>query len=81
MAKLRAIPARPGARGEWQLVRAGPDGTYWQGSDGLVVRVAAAERERNVARPDAAPDAKAAPAPPRTEPARILRALGLVFGR
>lgn len=81
MAKLRAIPARPCARGEWQLVRAGRDGTYWQGSDGLTVRVATAERERNAARLTAAPDAKAAPAPPTTEPARILRALGLVLGR
>lgn len=81
MAKLRANPARPCARGEWQLVRAGRDGTYWQGSDGLTVRVATAERERHAARPAATPGAKAAPAAPRTEPARILRALGLVFGR
>jgi hypothetical protein len=81
MAKLRAFPAPPRARGEWEFVRAGRDGTYWQGSDGLVVRVAAAERERNAARPTAATEAKATPAAPKAEPARILRALGLVLGR
>ena len=81
MAKLRATPARPSARGEWQLVRAGRDGTYWQGSDGLVVRIAAAERERTAVPAHAATEAKAAPASPKPEPARILRALGFVFGR
>jgi hypothetical protein len=31
---------------DFVFVRAGPDGAYWQRADGMVVRVAAAERER-----------------------------------
>ena len=81
MAKLRAFPAPPRARGEWEFVRAGRDGTYWQGSDGLVVRVAAAERGQDATRPRAAVDTQAAPAQSKAEPARFIRALGLVFGR
>ena len=35
--------ARPRARDDLALVRAGRDGTYWQAADGLVVRLAAPE--------------------------------------
>ena len=35
--------ARPRARGDLALVRAGREGTYWQAADGLVVRLAAPE--------------------------------------
>ena len=81
MAKLRAIPGRPHGRDEWEFVRAGRDGTYWQGSDGLVVRVAAAERGRDATRPRAAVERQAASTQPKAVPARFIRALGLVFGR
>jgi len=35
--------ARPRARDDLALVRAGREGTYWQAADGLVVRLAAPE--------------------------------------
>jgi hypothetical protein len=35
--------ARPRARDDLALVRAGREGTYWQAADGLVVRLAARE--------------------------------------
>jgi hypothetical protein len=35
--------ARPRARDDVALVRAGREGTYWQAADGLVVRLAAPE--------------------------------------
>jgi hypothetical protein len=37
----------PRARGDLALVRAGREGTYWQAADGLIVRVAAREGERD----------------------------------
>ena len=37
----------PRARDDLSLVRAGRDGTYWQAADGLIVRVAAREAERD----------------------------------
>jgi hypothetical protein len=37
--------ARPLARDDLALVRAGREGTYWQAADGLIVRVAAHEAE------------------------------------
>jgi hypothetical protein len=38
--------ARPYGLRDFEFVRAGPDGAYWQRADGMVVRVAAAERDR-----------------------------------
>jgi len=37
----------PRARDDLALVRAGREGTYWQAKDGLIVRVAARERDRD----------------------------------
>ena len=42
--------ARPYGFRDFEFVRAGPDGTYWQAADGMVVRVAAVERRRARAR-------------------------------
>ena len=39
--------APPRARDDLALVRAGREGTYWQGRDGLIVRIAARERDRD----------------------------------
>ena len=39
--------APPRAREGLALVRAGREGTYWQAKDGLIVRVAARERDRD----------------------------------
>ena len=44
--------ARPRARDDLALVRAGREGTYWQAADGLVVRLAAPET-LGAAEPDA----------------------------
>ncbi len=41
--------APPRARDDLALVRAGREGTYWQAKDGLIVRVAAREREAEAA--------------------------------
>ncbi len=38
--------ARPHGFREFEFVWAGPDGAYWHAVDGMVVRVAAAERGR-----------------------------------
>ncbi len=72
MARIRAGPARPHGRGEWEFVGAGRDGAYWLRSDGLMVRVAAAERE---------PNAKRAQAELAPENVRLAPASRLVFGR
>ena len=45
MRKQREELQRPHGRAEAALVRGGPQGMYWQAADGLVVRVAAPERE------------------------------------
>jgi hypothetical protein len=37
--------ARPRARDDLLLVRAGREGTYWQAADGLIVRLAAPEAD------------------------------------
>lgn len=39
--------APPRARDDLALVRRGREGTYWQAADGLIVRVAAREAERD----------------------------------
>lgn len=45
---------RPYVPRYFELIRAGPDGTYWQGEDGMMVRVAAAEpRGRRVGESEA----------------------------
>lgn len=38
--------AEPYGFRDFEFVRAGPDGAYWQRADGMVVRMAAAERCR-----------------------------------
>jgi len=38
--------ARPYGLRDFEFVRAGPDGAYWQRSDGMVVRMAAPEVDR-----------------------------------
>ena len=38
--------ARPYGLRDYEFVRAGPDGAYWQHSDGMVVRMAAPEVDR-----------------------------------
>jgi len=38
--------ARPYGLRDFEFVRAGPDGAYWQRSDGMVVRMAAPEYDR-----------------------------------
>ena len=43
MTRHLAELARPRARNDLALVRAGREGTYWQAADGLVVRLAAPE--------------------------------------
>src|SRR5437762_10608088 len=43
--------ARPYGLREFEFVRAGPDGAYWQRADGRVVRVAAPEGDRVQAKP------------------------------
>ena len=43
-------PARPYGGREYELIRAGSEGLYWRASDGVEVRVAAAEREPDTAR-------------------------------
>jgi hypothetical protein len=39
--------APPRARDDLALVRAGREGTYWQAADGLIVRLAAREADRD----------------------------------
>jgi len=41
---------RPYRGGDYRLFRAGRCGTYWQGSDGRLVQLAASEREPSVER-------------------------------
>ena len=59
--------ARPHGIRDFELVRAGPDGAYWQAADGMVVRVAAAEHRWAPAREADAGDASVAAGemPPR----------------
>lgn len=47
MTRYVAELARPRAREDLALVRAGRDGTYWQAADGLIVRIAAREAARD----------------------------------
>ena len=42
--------ARPYVFRDFELIRAGPDGTYWKAVDGMVVRMAAPERGQQRAR-------------------------------
>ncbi|HET9046071.1 MAG TPA: hypothetical protein VFO33_03865 [Casimicrobiaceae bacterium] len=45
MKRARNEPARPYGGREYEWIRAGPEGSYWR-ADGVEVRVAAPERER-----------------------------------
>jgi hypothetical protein len=44
--------ARPYGFRDFEFVRAGPEGAYWRGPDGMVVRVAAAEHCSELERRD-----------------------------
>jgi hypothetical protein len=46
MKRAKANFARPYGLRDFEFVRAGPDGAYWQRADGMVVRMAAAEGDR-----------------------------------
>ena len=46
MKRAKVEFARPCGDREFEFMRAGPDGARWQAADGIVVRVAAAERGR-----------------------------------
>ena len=87
MAKVRATAERPypqpHGRDEWEYVRTAREGTYWQGSGGLVVRVAAAEHARDTTPAAAAREAErpAETMKAKKEIVRIARAWKLVFGR
>jgi hypothetical protein len=47
MTRNLAELAPPRTRHDLALVRGGREGTYWQAADGLIVRVAAGEAERD----------------------------------
>jgi hypothetical protein len=47
MTRLLEELAPPRARDDLALVRAGREGTYWQAADGLIVRLAAHETDRD----------------------------------
>ena len=71
MRRARNEPARPQGGREYELVRAGPEGVYWRAADGVEVRLAAAERERDTERRHV-----------RSAVAPVVRALfGVVFAR
>ena len=46
MKRAKANFARQYELSDFEFVRAGPDGAYWQRADGMVVRIAAAEGDR-----------------------------------
>jgi len=46
MKRAKANFARPYGLSDFEFVRAGPDGAYWQRADGMVVRIATAEGDR-----------------------------------
>jgi hypothetical protein len=46
MKRAREDFARPYGLRDFEFVRAGPDGAYWQRADGMVVRMASAEDDR-----------------------------------
>jgi hypothetical protein len=47
MTRHLEVPAPPRARDDLALVRAGREGTYWQAADGLIVRLATREADRD----------------------------------
>ncbi len=50
MRRVRNEPAPPHGGRECELIRAGHGGMYWRAADGLEVRLAAAEREKDTAK-------------------------------
>jgi hypothetical protein len=73
MRRERNEPARPYGGRAYELIRAGPDGSCWRAADGVEVRLAAAERER---------DLDFARGHPRPGVTPVVRALfGAVFAR
>lgn len=47
MTRNLQVPIAPRTRDDLALVRAGREGTYWQAPDGLLVRLAAADTDRD----------------------------------
>ena len=43
MAGILETLRRPYGREDWELIRSGREGSYWQAADGLIVRVCVAE--------------------------------------
>jgi hypothetical protein len=43
MASILARLRRPHGREHWELIRSGREGSYWQATDGLIVRLSVAE--------------------------------------
>jgi hypothetical protein len=50
MKRAKDVGARPYVFRDFEFIREGPHGSYWQAADGMVVRVAAADRPRRRAR-------------------------------
>ena len=50
MKRAKVVNASPYGLRDFAFIPEGPQGTYWQAADGMVVRVAAAERPRARAR-------------------------------
>jgi hypothetical protein len=50
MRRARNEPARPYGGHEYELIRAGPEGSCWRAADGIEIRLAASERERGTSR-------------------------------
>ena len=47
MKRAKGNFAMPYGSRDFEFVRAGPDGAYWQRADGMVVRMASAEDDRS----------------------------------
>ena len=60
MKRVKEFVRRPYAVRDFEFVREGPDGTVWQAADGMMVRIAAAERPPRHAREAEASDTQAA---------------------
>jgi hypothetical protein len=85
MQRRHTIFTPPRGRSEWTWIRSGHDGTYWQAADGLVVRLAAAERAAQSTRTRIEPRTLHGAERPAAAVGGIARGLGralaLVFGR
>ena len=72
MKRARNEPARPYGGHEYELIRAGPHGSYWR-ADGVEVRLAAAERDLDMKSGKSGARAGVAPA--------VRNLIGAVFAR